>query len=279
MEARRAETGTTGTTETIYGNSLRLNIPRVTCGDVDCEKVNMFVVFTTREEAVDIVAANESTLQYINCFMDFFIQYQTDQIEESFKLDLRQLKELKKIIFSLCVESTCIKAFFEILNDCNCITPRKEFEIVQDLGNPVSRPTRIQIVKPTQKSTILFILVLSYNILSFSGPLGIRIKEMRDIIQSEKQREQEGKKSFILQFLPVDNEINCFRKAELFFMTNMNRTIYQKILSLSGVDTDSGGSKRVLKKYNKSRKNKYKRKYNHKYKKSKRYRRKTIKSK
>ena len=230
MEARHAETGTTGTTETIYGNSLRLNIPRVTCGDVDCEKVNMFVVFTTRE--VDIVAANESTLQYINCFMDFFIQYQTDQTEESFELDLRQLKELKKIIFSLCVESTCIKAFFEILKDCNCITPRKEFEIVQDLGNPVSRPIHIQIDELTQKSTILFILVLSYNVLLFSD---IRIKEIRDIIQSEKQREREEKKSFILQFLPPGNEINCFQKAVgfVFKETKIIPTIIKKISSLS----------------------------------------------
>ena len=52
----------------------------------------------------------------------------------------------------------------------------------------------------------------------------------------------------------------------------------KQIFSLSGVDTDSGGSKRVLKKYNKSRKNKYKNKYK-KSRKNKRYRRKTIKSK
>lgn len=258
MEARPAETETT---ETIYGNSLRLNIPRVTCRDMDCTKVNMF---TPKDEAdVDlIVAANESILHLINCFVDFFIQYQTDQTEESFEPNL-QTKELKEIIFLLCVESTCIEAFSKELRDC--ITPRSEFEIVQDVGNPVLRPTRIQTVNPTQKSTILFILVLSYKVLSFSGSLGIRIKDIRDIIQSEKQREQEGKKSFILQFLSPVNEINCFQKAELFFMKNMNSTIFQKISSLS-----RGGSKRV----NKSRKNKYKHKYNHKYKKSKRYRRK-----
>ena len=260
------------TTETIYGNSLRLDIPRVTCGDVDCTKVNMFTP-KDKAVAVDIVTANESILHLINCFVDFFIQYQTDQTEESFEPNL-QTKELKEIIFLLCVESTCIEAFSKELRDC--ITPRSEFEIVQDVGNPVLRPTRIQTVNPTQKSTILFILVLSYKVLSFSGSLGIRIKYISDIIQSEKQREQaekqreqEGKKSFILQFLSPGNEINCFQKAELFFMNNMNSTIFQKISSLS-----RGGSKRVLKKYNKSRKNKYKRKYNHKYKKSKHYRRK-----
>ena len=267
MEAR-------ATTETIYGNSLSLDIPRVTCGDVDCTKVNMF---TPKDKgvAVDIVTANESILHLINCFVDFFIQYQTDQTEEYFEPNL-QTKELKEIIFLLCVESTCIEAFSKELRDC--ITPRSEFEIVQDVGNPVLRPTRIQTVNPTQKSTILFILVLSYKVLSFSGSLGIRIKDISDIIQSEKQREQaekqreqEGKKSFILQFLSPGNEINCFQKAELFFMKNMNSTIFQKISSLS-----RGGSKRGN---NKSRKNKYKRKYNHKYKKSKRYRRKTIKSK
>ena len=219
--------------------------------------------------------------------MDFFIQYQTDQTEESFEPKLQTLKELKKIIFLLCVESTCIKAFSQILSDCDCITPISEFEIVQDVGNPVSRSTRIQTVSPTQKSTIFFILVLSYNVLSFSGSLGIRIKDISDIIQSEKQREQEGKQkegeekiSFILQFLPLGNEITCFKKAADFFFKEgkINSTMIKQIFSLSGVDTDSGGSKRVLKKYNKSRKNKYKNKYK-KSRKNKRYRRKTIKSK
>jgi hypothetical protein len=247
---------------------------------VDCTKEN---IFTPRDVAVDlIVAANESILHLINCFVDFFIQYQTDQTEESFELDLQTLKELKKIIFLLCVESTCIEAFSQILRDC--ITPRSEFEIVQDVGNPVSRPTRIQTVSPTQKLTIFFILVLSYNVLSFSGSLGIRIKDISDIIQSENQRKLEGKQregeekiSFILQFLPLGNEINCFQKAELFFMSNMNSTIFQKISSLR-VGADSGGSKLVLKKYNKSRKHKYRNKYKNKYKKSKCYRRKRTQS-
>ena len=279
MEARPAKT------ETIYGTSLGLNIPRVTCRDVDCAKEN---IFTPRDVAVDlIIADNESILHLINCFVDFFIQYQTDQTEESFEPKLQTLKELKKIIFLLCVESTCIKAFSQILSDCDCITPISEFEIVQDVGNPVSRSTRIQTVSPTQKSTIFFILVLSYNVLSFSGSLGIRIKDISDIIQSEKQREQEGKQkeweekiSFILQFLPLGNEITCFKKAADFFFKEgkINSTMIKQIFSLSGVDTDSGGSKRVLKKYNKSRKNKYKNKYK-KSRKNKRYRRKTIKSK
>lgn len=277
MEARRAETETT---KTIYGNSLGLNIPRVTCDDVNCTKVNMFTPSEEdcrNEDGVNlIVAANESILHLINCFVDFFIQYQTEpeQAEEYFEPNLQTLKELKKIIFLLCVESTCIKAFSTILSDC--ITPRSEFEIVQDVGDPVLRPTRIQTVKPTQKLTIFFILVLSYNVLSFSGSLGIKIKNIRHIIQSEKQREGEGEKSFILQFLPPDKEIHCFNKSADFFFkeTNIFSTIIQKISSLSNVETDSGGSKRVLKKYNKSRKNKYKHKYNHKYKKSKRYRRK-----
>ena len=277
MEARHAETGTTETTETIYGNSLRLNIPRVTCRDVDCTKEN---IFTPRDVAVDlIIAANESILHLINCFVDFFIQYQTDQTEEYFEPNLQTLKELKKIIFLLCVESTCIEAFSQILRDC--ITPRNEFKIIQNVGNPESSLTQdIQNVEPKQRSTILFILVLSYNVLSFSGSLGIRIKDISDIIQSENQRKLEGKQSFILQFLPPGKETNCFQKAYDFVFKEgkIIPTIFQKISSLSRVGADSGGSKRVLKKYNKSRKNKYKHKYNHKYKKSKRYRRKRTQS-
>ena len=249
-------------TETIFGKSLRLDIPILTCSDVDCTKKN---IFTPPGHEVD---ANKYILHLINCFVDFFIQYQTID-DEPIEIDITRLLELKKMIFSLCVESTWGEDFFNALKE-NCINKIKdEFKVVQNVGDPDAlRIQNIQNVKPKQRSTNFFILGLSYKVLSMSGSLGIQIKDISDVIQNEKQRESEGKQSFILQFLPFSKEITCFQRAEIFFLDRVNSIIFQKISSLS-----AGGSKRILKKYNKSRKNKHKNKHK-KSRKSKRYHRK-----
>lgn len=260
--------------ETIYGKSLRLDIPALTCGEVDCYQKN---IFTSPGHEMD---ANTYILRLINCFVDFFIQYQTID-DEPTEIDLTKLLELKKIIFSLCVESTHARDFFVALKeDCN-LKIKDEFQVVQNVGDPdLSFMKTVINVKPKQRSTNLFILGLSYKVLFVSGSLGIQIKDISDIIQNEKQREIGKKQSFILQFLPFGKEITCFQRAEFFFLDNMNSIIFQRISSLSG-----GASKHVLKKYNKSRKNKYKMNaYKSKYQayksqKSKRYRRKRMQNK
>ena len=182
------------------------------------------------------------------------------------------------MIFSLCVESRYVEDFFNALKESCIIKIKNEFKVVQNVGDPgASHIQNIQNVKPKQRSTNFFLLCLSYKVLSMSGSLGIQIKDISDVIQDEKQRESDGKQSFILQFLPFGKEITCFQRAEIFLLDRMNSIIFQKISSLS-----SGGSKRVLKKYNKSRKNKLKYKINnmnsYKGQKSKRYRRKRMQS-
>ena len=134
-----------------------------------------------------------------------------------------------------------------------------------------------------QKFEIFSLLFLSYHILSISGFFfTMEIQDLDKIIRKEFARRE---RSFILQFLPPDRTIINIIKTNLleFFMRNSERYMpalreLQNAPELQGLRpvVDEGGSKRGN---NKSRKNKYKRKYNHKYKKSKRYRRKTIKSK
>jgi hypothetical protein len=256
--------------ETMYGKSLGLNIPRLTCSDVDCTQKN---IFTPPDHEVD---ANTYILHLINCFVDFFIQYQTID-DEPAEVDITKLLELKKMIFSLCVESRYVEDFFNALKE-NCIIKIKnEFKVVQNVGDPdASRIQTIQNVKPKQRSTNFFLLCLSYKVLSMSGSLGIQIKDISDIIQDEKQRESGGKQGFILQFLPFGKEITCFQRAEIFFLDRMNSIIFRRISTLS-----AGGSKRVLKTFNRSIKNKHKHKCKmnaYKGQKSKRYRRKRTQS-
>ena len=257
-------------TETIYGKCLRLDIPRLTCNEVDCTQKN---IFTPPDHEVD---ANKYILHIINCFVDFFIQYQTID-DEPIEFDITKLLELKKIIFSLCVESTWVEDFFNALKE-NCINKIKhEFQVVQNVGDPDSlRMQTIQNVKPKQRSTNFFLLCLSYKVLSMSGLLGIQIKDISDIIRNEKQRESGGKQSFILQFLPFDKEITCFQRAEFFFIDRMNSVIFRRISSLS-----AGGSKCVLKIFDRSIKNKHKHNKMNAYKgrKSKRSRRKRTQNK
>lgn len=257
--------------ETIYGKSLRLNIPRLTCDQTNCTEQNIFLASRSSSapasEAV-IRHTNSYILSMINCFVDFFIQYQTvdDEPIDTTDAVMQMILELKKIIFSLCLLNADLpnnfQIFFAMFQDKYgaCImTIKNKFEIVQDVGVPDSTMRETIEGKPTsfvwlkQKSTNLFLLGLSYKVLSLSGSLGIQIKDISDIIRAEKKRESGGKQSFILQFLPYDKEVKCFEKVDLFFLENMNSIIFQKVSRLAGIN---GGSKYLKIKYNKSQKNK-----------------------
>ena len=279
-------------TETIYGKSLGLNIPRLTCDSVgaDCNTRNVFI-----RPQDNVHNANVYLIYMINCFVDFFIQYQTIE-DEPLEFSMQTLLDLKKEIFSFCLvntETNYFESFFsrfqERFNAC-IIMINNRFNITQNIGAPTA--SSMGNIEGNEKSFLwfkrkaanLFLLGLSYKFLSMSRSLGIHIKDMTadtdNIIETEKKRQQ----SFILQFLPRggNRELKCFKKVDFFFFEQMNSVVFEKILVLAeqAAKADAGGSKRV----NKSRKNKYKHKhkYNHKYKKSrknKRHHRKTIKSK
>ena len=293
----------TNPTETIYGKSLGLNIPRLTCdnlGAADCNTRNVFI-----RSQDNVHNANVYLIYMINCFVDFFIQYQTIE-DEPLEFGLQTLLDLKKVIFSFCLintETNYFESFFsrfqEKFNAC-IIMINNRFKITKNIGDPTA--SSMETLEGTQESFLwlkrkaanLFILGLSYKFLSMSRSLGIHIKDMTadtdNIINTEKKREQ----SFILQFLPENRELQCFKKVDFFFFQHMNSVVFEKILVLAEqraaeqraaeqraaeqAKEDTGGSKRVN---NKSRKNKYKRKCNHKYKKSrknKRHRRKRTQS-
>jgi hypothetical protein len=275
---------------TIYGNSLRLNIPRLTCDQTNCGEQNIFLASryssTPASEAV-IRDTHRYILSMINCFVDFFIQYQTinnqfdttdvvgmRMIFDTTDVGMQKILELKKIIFSLCLLNAAdlaadlqnnFQIFFEMFKEKygKCIIQIKNnFEFVQDVGIP-DLTTRETIEGDQtesdykwfrQKSMNLFLLGLSYKVLFLSGPLGIQIKHINQIIRDEKTRESSGKRSFILQFLPYGIEEICFKEVDDFFLNKMNSIIFQKISELAGVD---GGSKCLNIKYNKkSKKNK-----------------------
>lgn len=128
-----------------------------------------------------------------------------------------------------------------------------------------------------QKFEIFYLLFLSFHILSMSDfffEIQIHIQDLDEIIRQEFQREKQN--SFILQFLPYNPIIINIIKSHLltFFMTNS--ICMQALRELQLADaSERGGSKRILKKYNKSRKNKHINKYK-KSRKSKRYRRKRM---
>ena len=96
----------------------------------------------------------------------------------------------------------------------------------------------------------LFLLGLSYKVLSMSGILDISIDDMRNIIEKEKSR----RNSFILQFLPVDNELPCFETVELCLLQHGNSEIYRKIMEL----VVPGGSRSRNIRNNKTKNNKNK---------------------
>lgn len=121
----------------------------------------------------------------------------------------------------------------------------------------------ISTISNFQKFEIFSLLFLSYHILSTSGFFfTIEIQDLDKIIEQEIARGRSD--SFILQFLPHDRKIINIIKSNLlqFFMRNSERympvlRVLQDKPELQGLrPVDAGGSKRLLKKYNKYRKNK-----------------------
>ena len=122
-----------------------------------------------------------------------------------------------------------------------------------DVGNirdEITIPTRVGFdgiginnfpIRMKQKQMNLFLLGLSYKVLSMSGILDVGIYDMRYIIEKEKSR----RNSFILQFLPVDNELPCFETVELCLLKygNCNSEIYRKIMALVPQSPGGGGSR------------------------------------
>jgi hypothetical protein len=275
-------------TETIYGKSLGLNIPRLTCDNLgaDCNTRNVFI-----RSQDNVHNANVYLIDMINCFVDFFIQYQTIE-DEPLEFSLQTLLDLKKAIFSFCLvntETNYFESFFsrfqERFNAC-IIMINNRFKITQNIGAPTASSmetlegTKESFLWFKRKAANLFLLGLSYKFLSMSRSLGIHIKDMTadtdNIINTEKKRQQ----SFILQFLPENKELQCFKKVDFFFFERMNSVVFEKILVLAEqaeADADAGGSKRV---HNKSRKNKFRKntKKGRNSKHSRRYRRKRMQS-
>ena len=251
--------------ETMYGKSLRLNIPRLTCDQTNCAEQNIFLGSRSASATDVITRTNNYVLSMVNCFVDFFIQYQTVDNEpiDTTDASIQILLELKKIIFSFCLLRADLpdlpnyfQQFFALFQDKYgaCImTIKNKFEIVQDVGVPdltmretfENKPTSFAWLK--QKSMNLFLFGLSYKVLSFSGSLGIQIKDISDVIRAEKRRESGGQQSFILQFLPYNKEVKCFEKVDFFFLEKMNSVIFQKISSLALAGESGGGSKRFKK--------------------------------
>lgn len=297
------------TTETIYGNSLGLNIPRLTCDSVgvDCNARNVLITPAApsplgpvgpqdKVHPVDpqdkvVHDVNLYLIDMINCFVDFFIQYQTIEYEP-LEFSMQTLLDLKKTIFSFFLVNAKTNYFERFLSTFQekklIVLINNRFKNTQNIGTPTRMETfegpKESFIWFKRKAANLFLLGLSYKFLSMSHSLGIHIKDMTagtdNIIETEKKRQQ----SFILQFLPRGEELKCFKRVDFFFFEEMNSVVFEKIIVLAEQAEaekakDAGGSKRV----NKSRKNKYKHKhkYNHKYKKSrknKRHRRKRTQS-
>lgn len=267
--------------ETIYGTSLGLDIPKLKCkkidtavadDEVECERYDAFA--REKRNPSTLVDINQYILDIINASVDFFIQYHSISDDGHGHGDgdinslLRILLELKKIIFSFTGSE------FTLLFDTFTKTMKQryfdsippDFDVVSNMGRLNMIVENIKPLKTRQKLTNLYLLVLSYKILSMSGILGINILDIEDIIKNEKDRKNEQREqSFILHFLPKDLELVCFQDVEFFFLREMNAVIFQKINALVP-PSSYGGSKCIIKKHNKSIKNKHKckNKYNFK---------------
>lgn len=229
---------------TNYGISLGLNIPQLVCNrlhgvvvanGVDCNKSN--IVGKVKDEPTDLIGANQVILLMINAFVDFFIQYYNMGVTTNIQVIL----DLKKIIFSftepsaLAFDQTLLYKFRHVCRiDIGRI--RDEISIPVRVGfdgnsYPISQ------LRMKQKQMNLFLLGLSYKVLSMSGILDIDIDDMRNIIEKEKYK----RNSFILQFLPIDNELPCFETVELCLLQHGNSEIYQKIMALMPQSPGGGG--------------------------------------
>jgi len=232
---------------TIYGISLGLDIPQLVCNrdvhgvivvnGVNCNKSN--IVGKVKDEPTDLIGANQVILLMINAFVDFFIQYYN--MGET--TNIQAILDLKKIIFSftepsaLALDRTLLYKFRHVC--------RIDIEKIRD---EITIPAKVGIngnnhvigqLRMKQKQMNLFLLGLSYKVLSMSGILDIIIGDMRDIIEKEKSKRD----SFILQFLPLDNELPCFQTVELCLLEHGNGEIYRKIMALVPPSPGGGGSR------------------------------------
>lgn len=246
---------------TNYGISLGLDIPQLVCNrDVhgvivangaNCNKPN--IVGKVKDEPTDLIGANQVILLMINAFVDFFIQYYNNMGETT---NIQAILDLKKIIFSftepsaLALDQTLLYKFRHV---CRIDVGR--------ISDEITIPARVGIngnnhvigqLRMKQKQMNLFLLGLSYKVLSMSGILDIMIYDMRDIIEKEKSKQN----SFILQFLPLDNELPCFTTVELCLLEHGNGEIYRKIMALVTQSAGRSRSRNIRNNNTKNNKNK-----------------------
>lgn len=246
---------------TIYGISLGLDIPQLVCNidehgvvvanGVDCDKPNIFGKY--QNDPANLIVANNLIVSMINAFVDFFIQY----YNTGETTNLQAILDLKKIIFSFTEPSeltqTLLYKFRNVRGiDIDIEKIRNEITIPARVGFDGGVNHDIGKLHRKQKQMNLFLLGLSYKVLSMSGILDISIDDMRKIIKKEKSR----RNSFILQFLPVDNELPCFETVELCLLKHGNSEIYRKIMEL--VPQSPGGSRSRNIRNNKTKNNKNK---------------------
>lgn len=258
--------------ETVYGTSLDLDIPALKCkggaelgeDEVDCL------------QTAEYPDNNKYHVNIINSFIDFFVQYHNYTVDDTISDDgknigkyLQNVLQLKKIMYSFTIEykdkyrSTIDFLTKEKTEKNYADKIKRSFDMVSNMGRG-NMEVHVQALGKFQKIVNLYLLVLSYSVLSFGGILGFDIIDIVDIIKEEKKRELDGKQSFILQFLPKNAEVSCFQTIQFFFTANdTNQIIIQKMNRIAERH-DAGGSKRFQKKYNKSRKNKYKRRNKYK---------------
>lgn len=246
------------TIETIYGTSLDLHIPALKCkegaepgeDEVDCL------------QTADYPDNNKYHVNIINAFVDFFVQYYNRTIDDTagddgkiFGKYLKNVLQLKKIMYSFTIEhkEDKYRPIVSSIKEKNYADKIKSsFGMVSNMGRD-NMKVNVQTLGPIQKRVNLYLLVLSYNVLSFSGILGIDIIEMDVIIEEEKKK---GEQSFILQFLPKDIEQSCFRTIQLLFNRNEIDTLIIRKINQVADAHDAGGSKRFQKYHTRIRKHK-----------------------
>ena len=257
--------------ETVYGTSLDLDIPALKCkrgAELEEDEVDCL-------QTAEYPDNNKYHVNIINAFIDFFVQYYNHTIDDTsgddgnkFGKYLQNVLQLKKIMYSFTIEhkdkyrSTIDFLTKEKIEKNYADKIKRNFDMVSNMGRS-NMELHVQPIGKFQKIVNLYLLVLSYSVLSFGGILGFDIIDIVDIIKEEKKRELDGKQSFILQFLPRNAEVSCFQTIQFFFTGNdTNQIIIQKMNRVASEEAGAGGggSKHFQKKYNKSRKNKYKRK-------------------
>lgn len=247
---------------TIYGISLGLDIPQLVCNidehgvvvanGVDCDKPNIFGKY--QNDPANLIVANKLILLMINAFVDFFIQYHNTGGETT---NLQAILDLKKIIFSFTEPSTLAfdqTLLYKFRNVCRIDVGSIRDEITIPARVGFNRGSHvIGHLHRKQKQMNLFLLGLSYKVLSMSGRLDISIDDMCNIIEKEKSI----RNSFILQFLPVGNELPCFGKVELCLLQHGNSEIYRKIMALVPQSPGGSRSRKNTKNKNKNRNSKH----------------------